>query len=124
MEGQPSPTVGPAGRGVHHAVPASPLGASSRLTEVPATESPEPAQGRDLSTNNYGEGASEEPSLWQRLAKELTLGVAAEWPHLPTFRRRWRAVTFPTLVPMYAALRLTIPLVDPGTYNQQAWAMS
>jgi hypothetical protein len=66
------------------------------------------------------DGGDEETSTWQRLATELTLGVAAEWPQLPTFRRRWRAVTFPALMPMYAALRLTIPLVDPGTYNQQA----
>ena len=32
---------------------------------------------------------------------------------------RWRLTTFPLLLPFYAALRLTIPLVDPASYSQQ-----
>ena len=62
----------------------------------------------------------EEATPWQRLSNELTLGIASEWPSLPTFRRRWRAVTFPVLMPLYALLRLTVPLVDPTSYSQQA----
>ena len=64
--------------------------------------------------------AEEVPATWQRLSSELTLGISDEWPHLPAFRRRWRAVTFPVLCPMYALLRLTVPLVDPASYSQQA----
>jgi hypothetical protein len=50
---------------------------------------------------------------------ELTVGEATGWKLLPAVRQRWRLTTFPLLLPVYAALRLTVPLVDPGSYNQQ-----
>ncbi|GAX77541.1 hypothetical protein CEUSTIGMA_g4985.t1 [Chlamydomonas eustigma] len=58
-------------------------------------------------------------SIWEQVCVELTVGEAAEWKHLPAMRQRWRLTTFPLLLPVYAALRLTVPLVDPGSYNQQ-----
>ncbi len=47
------------------------------------------------------------------------MGEAEEWPRLPALRRRWRRLTFPVLLPVYTALRLTIPLIDPSGYRQQ-----
>ncbi|KAG2490267.1 hypothetical protein HYH03_011222 [Edaphochlamys debaryana] len=59
-------------------------------------------------------------TLWERVQFELTVGNSAEWEELPpeSLRARWRAVTFPMLLPVYAALRLTIPFVDPSSYSR------
>ncbi|KAG2434264.1 hypothetical protein HXX76_007989 [Chlamydomonas incerta] len=59
--------------------------------------------------------------LWARVQYELTVGTSAEWADLPpdSLRRRWRALTFPLLLPVYLALRLTIPFADPATYSRR-----
>ncbi|EFJ46155.1 hypothetical protein VOLCADRAFT_93618 [Volvox carteri f. nagariensis] len=58
---------------------------------------------------------------WSKLQYELTVGNSAEWEELPvdSLRRRWRTVTFPVLLPFYAALRFSIPFVDPATYSRR-----
>lgn len=66
-----------------------------------------------------GPGAVEADSVWQKICNELTVGSAAEWPELTGFRKHLRRVTFPILLPIYAALRLTIPFIDPAGYSQQ-----
>lgn len=50
---------------------------------------------------------------------ELSVGSSAEWHDLPAWRMALRKVSFRVLLPFYVLLRLTIPLVDPGTYSQQ-----
>ncbi|KXZ55820.1 hypothetical protein GPECTOR_2g1371 [Gonium pectorale] len=63
--------------------------------------------------------------LWERVRHELTVGAAAEWDELPpdNLRARWRALSFPLLLPIYAALRFTIPFVDPATYSRR-WLLA
>ncbi|KAG2447386.1 hypothetical protein HYH02_007714 [Chlamydomonas schloesseri] len=63
--------------------------------------------------------------LWARVQYELTVGNSAEWHALPpdSLRQRWRAFTFPLLLPVYLALRLTIPFADPATYSRR-WLLA
>ncbi|GIL54113.1 hypothetical protein Vafri_9657 [Volvox africanus] len=66
-------------------------------------------------------GGEQQRTWWNRLRYELTVGTSAEWEELPpgSFRRRWRSATFPLLLPVYAALRFTIPFVDPASYSRR-----
>jgi hypothetical protein len=47
------------------------------------------------------------------------VGSSCEWEEMAPWRLALRRLSFKALVPFYALLRLTIPLVDPGTYSQQ-----
>lgn len=50
---------------------------------------------------------------------ELSLGSSQGWAALPAWQRRLREVSFTALLPLYGALRLSVPLVDPESYSQQ-----
>eukprot|EP00198_Chlamydomonas_reinhardtii_P009588 XP_001698925.1 CAX family of cation antiporters, membrane protein [Chlamydomonas reinhardtii] len=63
--------------------------------------------------------------LWARVQYELTVGNSIEWSDLPpeSLQRRWRELTFPLLLPVYLALRLTIPFADPASYSRR-WLLA
>lgn len=52
-------------------------------------------------------------------------GNSIEWSDLPpeSLQRRWRELTFPLLLPVYLALRLTIPFADPASYSRR-WLLA
>ncbi len=58
-------------------------------------------------------------SLAAQVCYELSLGSSEEWGELPVWRQRVRTSIFALLLPLYACLRLSVPLVDPETYSQQ-----
>ncbi|GLI68437.1 hypothetical protein VaNZ11_012853 [Volvox africanus] len=68
-----------------------------------------------------GRGGGHQRTWWNRLRYELTVGTSAEWEEIPpgSLRRRWRSATFPLLLPVYAALRFSIPFVDPASYSRR-----
>ncbi len=54
-----------------------------------------------------------------QVCEELTFGTSTEWETWPKWRQRLRHMSFCLLLPVYGALRLTVPMADPETYNQQ-----
>jgi sodium/potassium/calcium exchanger 6 len=64
------------------------------------------------------------PGVWRGLRHDVTMGACQEWNEGNVVQRTFRAATFPVLLPFYVLLRLTVPMVDPGSYSQQWLAAS
>lgn len=58
-------------------------------------------------------------SGWDVLKHHVTLGNGQEWEAAPWFRRKFREATYPVLLPVYTALRMTIPFADSQHYDPQ-----
>ncbi|MEW5313216.1 MAG: hypothetical protein WDW38_004802 [Sanguina aurantia] len=56
---------------------------------------------------------------WGRLRHQLTIGSSSEWEEFDGFRRRFRRLTYPILLPVYVALRCSVPFVDPDSYSRR-----
>ncbi|GIL90124.1 hypothetical protein Vretimale_13924 [Volvox reticuliferus] len=84
-------------------------------------EDEEEDEAGELAVYHGDRGGVQQRTWWSQLQYELTVGTSAEWEELPpgSFRRRWRSATFPVLLPAYAALRFTIPFVDPASYSRR-----
>lgn len=52
------------------------------------------------------------------LNSQLT-GSSSEWEEFDGFRRRFRRLTYPVLLPVYVALRCSVPFVDPDSYSRR-----
>jgi len=98
---------GEGGAALHRPPPAAP-GSPADLPEI-----------RTAGEGDREPAAPAHKTLWQQIRSELTVGAGDEWDELPAVRRRWRAVTYPLLLPLYTLQRITIPFVDPAAYSQQ-----
>jgi hypothetical protein len=54
---------------------------------------------------------------------QLSVADSQEWRELPPVRHALRTSFFLACLPAYLALRLTMPVIDPGTYSR-AWLLA